>query len=69
MYLADVFTAPVNLAGHPALSLPSGFDKDKLPIGMQIIGKYFDEEAILNFGHLFEESTKEEKWRDYTTAV
>jgi len=69
MYLADVFTAPVNLAGHPALSLPSGFNRKKLPIGMQIIGKYFDEETILNFGHLFEESTKEEKWRDYTTAV
>lgn len=58
MYLADVYTAAINLAGNPALSLPCGFDKNKLPIGMQIIGKHFDEEAILNFGHKYEGAEK-----------
>ena len=43
MYLSDICTISVNLAGLPALSLPCGFDDDGMPIGMQIIGKYFDE--------------------------
>jgi aspartyl-tRNA(Asn)/glutamyl-tRNA(Gln) amidotransferase subunit A len=59
MYLADVYTAAINLAGNPALSLPCGFDSNRLPIGMQIIGKHFDEETVLNFGHMYE--TKMEK--------
>ena len=48
MYLNDIFTVPVNLAGLPAISVPSGHDKNKLPIGLQIIGKPFDEQTILN---------------------
>jgi len=56
MYLADVCTAAINLAGNPSLSLPCGFDSNKLPIGMQLIGKHFDEETILNFGHLYEKA-------------
>jgi aspartyl-tRNA(Asn)/glutamyl-tRNA(Gln) amidotransferase subunit A len=63
MYLADVYTAPVNLAGNPALALPCGFDNNKLPIGMQIIGKFFEESTILNFGHVYEEATKNASWR------
>jgi len=55
MYLADVYTAAINLAGNPALSLPCGFDAQNLPIGMQIIGKHFDEETVLNFGHMYEQ--------------
>ncbi len=47
MYLCDVFTAPVNLAGLPALSLPAGFS-GKLPVGLQIIGKPFEETTIFN---------------------
>ena len=47
MYLSDVFTNSVSLAGLPALSLPCGFDSQGLPIGMQIIGKHFDETTIL----------------------
>jgi len=58
MYLADVYTAAINLAGNPALSLPCGFDKDNLPIAMQIIGKHFDEETVLNFGHMYERVRK-----------
>jgi len=69
MYLADIFTAPVNLAGHPSISLPCSFSAEKLPVGMQIIGKHFDEETILNFSHMFEKLTEKDKWRDYNTVV
>ena len=48
MYLNDVFTVPVNLAGLPAISVPAGYDKNKLPLGLQFIGKAFDEQTILN---------------------
>jgi len=48
MYLNDVFTVPVNLAGLPAISIPAGHDKNKLPLGLQLIGKNFDEQTILN---------------------
>ena len=54
MYLSDILTIPVNLAGLPALSIPCGLSKDKLPIGMQLIGKHFDEAKILNIGYKFE---------------
>ncbi|MFX1376278.1 MAG: Asp-tRNA(Asn)/Glu-tRNA(Gln) amidotransferase subunit GatA [Promethearchaeota archaeon] len=55
MYLMDILTCPVNLAGLPALSIPCGFDKNNLPIGFQIIGKFFDEKLILNIGYLLEQ--------------
>ncbi len=58
MYLADVYTAAINLAGNPALSLPCGFDSSSLPMGMQIIGKHFDEETVLNFGHMYEKKAE-----------
>jgi len=57
MYLADIYTAAVNLAGNPALSLPCGVDEKGLPIAMQLIGKHFDEETVLNFGHMYEVNT------------
>jgi aspartyl-tRNA(Asn)/glutamyl-tRNA(Gln) amidotransferase subunit A len=63
MYLADVYTASINLAGNPSLSMPCGFDSNKLPIGMQLIGRHFDEETILNFGYQFEKETEDEQWR------
>ena len=47
MYLNDIYTASVNLAGLPAISVPAGFDKNKLPFGLQIIGKKFDETGLL----------------------
>ncbi|MGV9173225.1 MAG: Asp-tRNA(Asn)/Glu-tRNA(Gln) amidotransferase subunit GatA [Promethearchaeia archaeon] len=55
MYLMDILTCPVNLAGLPALSLPCGHDVNDLPIGFQIIGDYFDEKRILNIAHQLEQ--------------
>jgi aspartyl-tRNA(Asn)/glutamyl-tRNA(Gln) amidotransferase subunit A len=55
MYLMDVLTCPVNLAGLPALSIPCGFGEKELPIGFQIIGDYFDEKSILNIGYMLEQ--------------
>ncbi len=48
MYLNDVFTVPTSLAGLPAISIPAGLNKDGLPLGLQIIGKAFDEQSVLN---------------------
>ena len=48
MYLNDIFTVPVNLSGLPAVSVPAGYDKKNLPLGLQLIGKPFDEQTILN---------------------
>jgi aspartyl-tRNA(Asn)/glutamyl-tRNA(Gln) amidotransferase subunit A len=57
MYLSDIYTISVNLAGLPALSLPCGFDSEGLPIGLQIIGKHFDESTILAVAYAYEQST------------
>src|ERR1051325_7029062 len=57
MYLSDIYTISINLAGLPAVSLPCGFDKDGMPIGMQLIGKHFDEATILRVAHYYEQST------------
>ena len=57
MYLSDIFTISVNLAGVPAISLPCGFTADNLPIGLQIIGKSFDESTVLKAAYAFEQST------------
>jgi aspartyl-tRNA(Asn)/glutamyl-tRNA(Gln) amidotransferase subunit A len=54
MYLADIFTVSVNLAGLPGLSLPCGFDRSGLPIGLHIVGRPFDEETVLRAGHAYE---------------
>ena len=57
MYLSDIFTIPANLAGLPALSLPCGFDQAGLPIGLQVIGRPFDESTVLRLGHAFQQAT------------
>ncbi|KAF0185632.1 MAG: aspartyl-tRNA(Asn)/glutamyl-tRNA (Gln) amidotransferase subunit A [Nitrospirae bacterium] len=57
MYLSDIFTISVNLAGVPAISLPCGFTGGNLPIGLQIIGRSFDEATILQAAYAFEQST------------
>lgn len=58
MYLSDIFTISVNLAGLPALSIPCGFIQDKLPLGMQLIGRPFDEEGIFRAAYAYEQSTE-----------
>ena len=54
MYLADVFVVPANLAGLPAMNVPAGFTKDGLPIGVQLIGGYLQEEKILSLARMIE---------------
>lgn len=56
MYLADICTCPANLAGLPGISVPCGFTSDKLPIGLQVIGKSFDEETVLRVAHHYEQT-------------
>ena len=55
MYLNDIFTVPVNLAGLPAISIPAGHDSKGYPLGFQIIGKAFDEQVLLNIAYALEE--------------
>ena len=57
MYLSDIFTVSVNLAGLPGLSVPCGFDEAGLPIGAQIIGAAGADKAVLNIGHAFQMAT------------
>ena len=57
MYLADICTVPINIAGVPAISVPCGVDSNGMPIGMQIIGKHFAEETILNAAYTYEQNT------------
>jgi aspartyl-tRNA(Asn)/glutamyl-tRNA(Gln) amidotransferase subunit A len=56
MYLADIYTVTANLAGIPGISIPVGESKEKLPIGMQIFGKHFDEATILRAAHAYEKA-------------
>ncbi|MGE0471060.1 MAG: Asp-tRNA(Asn)/Glu-tRNA(Gln) amidotransferase subunit GatA [Nitrospira sp.] len=58
MYLSDVFTISVNLAGLPAISLPCGFSKAGMPIGLQLIGRAFEEETVLRAAHAYEQSAQ-----------
>jgi aspartyl-tRNA(Asn)/glutamyl-tRNA(Gln) amidotransferase subunit A len=58
MYLSDVYTIAVNLAGVPAISIPCGFDKNNLPIGLQIIAPAFEEEKLLRIARMFEREQK-----------
>ena len=62
MYLSDIYTVPVNLAGIPGISVPCGFTSDKLPIGLQILTPTFTEEKLLRIARVFETRT------DYHTA-
>jgi aspartyl-tRNA(Asn)/glutamyl-tRNA(Gln) amidotransferase subunit A len=66
MYLSDIFTISVNLAGLPAVSIPCGFDDKKLPIGLQIIGKHFNESEILNIAYAYEQNTE---WHKQTANL
>lgn len=60
MYLSDIYTISVSLAGIPAISIPCGFSRAGLPIGLQIIGRAFEEETVLRAAHAYEQATT---WR------
>jgi aspartyl-tRNA(Asn)/glutamyl-tRNA(Gln) amidotransferase subunit A len=57
MYLSDIYTIAVNLAGLPGMSIPCGFDRGQLPVGLQIIGNYFSESRMLNVAHRYQLAT------------
>jgi aspartyl-tRNA(Asn)/glutamyl-tRNA(Gln) amidotransferase subunit A len=57
MYLADICTVSVNIAGLPGISIPCGVDSEGLPVGMQLIGNKFQEETILNAAYTYEQAT------------
>jgi len=61
MYLSDIYTIAVNLAGLPGLSIPCGFDRNGLPVGLQVIGNYFAEARMLNLAHQYQLATD---WHD-----
>lgn len=63
MYLVDIYNVLINLAGIPALSVPCGFSKEGLPIGMQIIGPQFSEGLLLKVGHQYEQTTEWHKYK------
>ena len=56
--MEDLCTVPINVAGVPAISVPCGLSQDGMPIGMQIIGKHFDEETILNAVYTYEKKVQ-----------
>lgn len=58
MYLSDICTVSVNIAGLPAISIPCGVNSEKMPIGMQLIGNKFEEEKILNAAYTFEQAVE-----------
>jgi aspartyl-tRNA(Asn)/glutamyl-tRNA(Gln) amidotransferase subunit A len=66
MYLADIFTISVNLAGVPGISVPCGFTPGNLPIGLQLIGRHFDEETLLKASFAYEQSTE---WHERKPAL
>ncbi len=61
MYLGDICTVLINIVGVPAISVPCGFTSEELPVGMQIIGRHFDEQTILGFTYAYERLSKEGK--------
>jgi aspartyl-tRNA(Asn)/glutamyl-tRNA(Gln) amidotransferase subunit A len=66
MYLNDIFTVPASLAGLPGISVPAGLDAQGLPLGLQILGKTFDEETVLRAADVLEKAAgftaRAEKW-------
>jgi aspartyl-tRNA(Asn)/glutamyl-tRNA(Gln) amidotransferase subunit A len=64
-YLADIFTLPASLAGLPGMCLPAGFGEHDMPVGLQLIGNYFNEAKLLNAAHRFQQATD---WHARTPA-
>jgi aspartyl-tRNA(Asn)/glutamyl-tRNA(Gln) amidotransferase subunit A len=63
MYLSDIFTLSANLAGIPGISVPCGFSRAGLPIGLQLMGRHFDEATLLRVAHAFEQTTDHHRRR------
>jgi aspartyl-tRNA(Asn)/glutamyl-tRNA(Gln) amidotransferase subunit A len=61
MYMADILTVPINIAGVPAISIPCGKNKEEMPIGLQLIGNYFSEETLYRAAYTYEQNTD---WRN-----
>ncbi|MDC4548895.1 Asp-tRNA(Asn)/Glu-tRNA(Gln) amidotransferase subunit GatA [Acinetobacter baumannii] len=66
MYLGDIYTIAVNLAGLPAINAPVGFDKDNLPVGLQLIGNYWSESQLLSIVHQYQQNTD---WHTKRAAI
>ncbi|HHW53873.1 Asp-tRNA(Asn)/Glu-tRNA(Gln) amidotransferase subunit GatA [Acinetobacter towneri] len=66
MYLGDIYTIAVNLAGLPAISAPVGFDQDNLPVGLQLIGNYWSESQLLSVVHQYQQATD---WHSKRAAI
>jgi aspartyl-tRNA(Asn)/glutamyl-tRNA(Gln) amidotransferase subunit A len=65
MYLNDIFTVTVNMAGLPGIAVPAGLDGSGLPLGLQLIGRPFEEETLFQAGHVIEQAAgrfRPEKW-------
>ena len=58
MYLADVFTVSANIVGIPGLAVPSGFSKQGLPLGFQLLGKRFSEDILFELGNAYQKETR-----------
>ena len=56
MYLNDIFTVTVNMAGLPGIAVPAGLDAEGLPLGLQLIGRPFDEETLFALGQVIEDA-------------
>ena len=69
MQYADQLTVPANHAGVPGISLPGGFDRDGLPIGIQLLGPDFSEDVLLRIGRAYEQVSAGESWRARKPAV
>ena len=69
MQYADQLTVPANHAGVPGISIPAGFDRQGLPIGVQLLGPDFSEATLLRIGRTYEMTTENEAWRDRKPAL
>ena len=65
MYLDDLYTIPINLAGLPGMSIPCGFGNKARPVGLQIVGNYFDEARMLSVAHAYQQASD---WHTRTPA-
>jgi aspartyl-tRNA(Asn)/glutamyl-tRNA(Gln) amidotransferase subunit A len=69
MQYADQLTVLANHAGVPGISIPAGFDRQGLPIGVQLLGPDFSEATLLRIGRTYEMATENEPWRDRKPAI